>query len=125
MEKEKSEKTVEERISIADKKITKFFKALSEDKRKFLAPTIRQLAVMQVTLERLADEINNSEILDCFEQGAQQFMRENPALKSYNATVKSYTALFKQLVDMLPDSDANEAGAALMNFVAKPPKSKK
>lgn len=124
MGQEKTKKTVEARISSADKKITKFFKALSDDKQKFLAPTIHQLAVMQVTLERLAEEINNGDIVELFEQGSQQFYREKPALKSYNATVKSYTALFKQLVDMLPDSDANEAGAALMNFVAKPPKSK-
>lgn len=125
MAKVKPEKSVEERISIADKKIKNFFKALSDDKQKFLAPTIHQLAVMQVTLERLADEINKSDILDLFEQGSQQFMRENPALKSYNATVKSYTALFKQLVDMLPDSDAGKAGEALMNFVAKPPAGRK
>lgn len=125
MTKVKTEKSVEERITTADKKITKFFKALPEDKQKFLAPTIHQLAVMQVTLERLADEINNSDILDLFEQGSQQFMRENPALKSYNSTVKSYTALFKQLVDMLPDSDASKAGEALLNFVAKPPSGRK
>lgn len=125
MAKDATEKTVEERISAADKKIKHFFKSLSADKQKFLAPTIHQLAVMQVTLERLADEINKGEILDYFEQGSQKFFRENPALKSYNSTVKSYTALFKQLVDMLPDSDANKAGEALMSFVSKPPGGKR
>ena len=46
---------------------------------------------------------------------------ENPALKSYNTTIKSYTALFKQLLDLLPNTEAEKAGQALMMFATKAP----
>jgi hypothetical protein len=35
-------------------------------------------------------------------QGDYTIERENPALKSYNTTIKNYTAVIKQLNDMLP-----------------------
>lgn len=33
--------------------------------------------------------------MENFEQGSQKFKRESPAVKSYNATVKSFTMLSK------------------------------
>ncbi len=112
--------SVEKKISAAERKIKAFFKNLEPDKKKFIEPPIHQLAVIQVTLDRLSDEINNNDILENFEQGSQKFRRENPALKSYNTTIKSYTTLYKQLIDLLPNNDAEKAGRALMTFAAKP-----
>lgn len=112
--------SIDKRISKAERKIKGFFKNLGEDKFHFVSPAIHQLAVIQITLERLSDEINNSDILENFEQGSQKFRRENPALKSYNSTIKSYALLYKQLIDLLPAQDAARAGQALMNFVARP-----
>lgn len=117
----KKDMPIDKQISSAERKIKALFKNLDGDKRKFLEPSIHQLAVLQVTLERLAEEINSGDILENFEQGKQSFKRENPALKSYNATIKSYTTLNKQLVDMLPNTDAEKAGEALMGFVTRPP----
>lgn len=128
MTKEKTIKTdipIEKKISSAERKVKAFFKNLPTEKLKFIEPLIHQLAFIQVTLDRIVEEINNSDILEDFEQGSQKFKRENPALKSYNATVKSYTLLSKQLVDMLPDTEAKRAGEALMGFVTQPPKLRK
>lgn len=123
MAKEKQTKeplSIDKRITAAERKIKAFFKNLDSDKKKFIEPPIHQLAVIQVTLDRLSEEINNNDILENFEQGSQKFRRENPALKSYNATIKSYTTLYKQLIDLLPNNDAEKAGQALMTFAAKP-----
>ena len=116
----KPEITTKKRISTSERKVKTFFKSLDSEKRKFLEPAIHQLAVLQVTLERLADEISDGDILEDFEQGTQKFKRENPALKAYNATIKSYTTLNKQLIDMLPNTEAGIAGKALMSFIAPP-----
>ncbi len=117
--------SVDEKICRAEKQIKKFFKQLPADKLKFISEPIHQLAVTQILLERLAEELKNGDLIEWFEQGTQRLRRENPALKSYNATLKSYTALFKQLLDVLPDAEANKVGQALMSFVAKAPTSKK
>lgn len=115
-----NELSIDKRISKAEAKIKKFFKALDEEKKKFIAEPVHQLAVTQIILERLSDEINNGDVVELFEQGSQKMRRENPALKSYNATIKSYTALFKQLFELLPGEDAVMAGNEIMNFLTHP-----
>ena len=109
--------SIEERIKKAEKKLKPFFAALDEEKKKFLAEPIHQLAVSQVLLERLSEEIANGDVIELFEQGKQKIRRENPALKSYNTTIKSYSALLKQLLEQLPQSDAKAAGVELMSFI--------
>lgn len=125
MKMEKEEKTkrdleIEKNINAAERKIKAFFKKMELNKKKMIEPPIHQLAMMQVTLERLSAEINEGDIIEDFVQGAQKFRRETPALKAYNSTIKNYTALYKQLVDLLPNDDAERAGQALMNFATQP-----
>ena len=108
--------TINKRINKAERKLKIFFKNLSDDKKKFIADAVHQLAVLQITLERLSEELEKSDVIEWFEQGNQKIRRENPALKAYNATIKSYTTLFKQLLDLLPNSDAEKAGKSLMDF---------
>lgn len=110
---------VDKRISKAERKIKSFFKNIDDDKKRFIADPIHQLAVTQILLERLSDELEKGDVIEIFEQGKQRLRRENPALKSYNTTIKSYTALFKQLLDLLPNTEAEKAGQALMLFATK------
>lgn len=110
---------IETRIQKAERKIKGFFKTLTSDQKKFIENPVHQLAVLIVTLERLADEINSSDVLDLFEQGKQQMLRENPAIKSYNTTIKSYTAVWKMLSDMLPtkaSGGGTQDGEDLLKF---------
>ncbi len=111
--------TVEERVKKAEQKIRSFFKNIDVEKKKFISDPIHQLAVTQILLERLSKELENGDVIEIFEQGKQRLRRENPALKAYNTTIKSYTALFKQLLDLLPNTEAEKAGQALMMFAAK------
>ena len=125
VKKNTEELTVGERICRAEKQIRKFFKNLPADKLKFVAEPIRQFAVTQITIHRLSEELEKGDVIELFEQGKQRLRRENPALKAYNTTVKSYTAQLKQLLDLLPNSEAEPAGQELMSFVLKAPTGKK
>ena len=81
---------------------------------------INQFAVTSVTLERLANEINNGDLIEDFVQGAQKLRRESPALRAYNTTIKSFSALTNQLVALLPEKEKKSAGDELMSFITKP-----
>lgn len=112
---------IADKIATKKRKIAKLFRELPAEKKQFADSLIEQFAVSTVTLERLVDEINNGDLIEDFVQGTQKLRRENPALKSYNATVKSFTALSKSLLDLLPEKTQKQAGEELMNFATKPP----
>lgn len=110
----------EGKIKEREREIRKSFSDLPPGKMQLANNLIYQFAVVTVTLERLVDEINRGEVIEDFVQGAQRFRRENPALKSYNTTIKSFAALSKSLLDLLPEKTQKEAGEELMNFAARP-----
>ena len=112
---------IADKIATKKRKIAKLFRELPAEKKQFADSLIEQFAVSTVTLERLVEEINNGDLIEDFVQGTQKLRRENPALKSYNATVKSFTALSKSLLDLLPEKTQKQAGEELMNFATKPP----
>ena len=85
-------------------KYKKMFKAADKLKLEAHDDLLKNIAFMTVTLYKLQDEINEKGVIEKFEQGKQNFMRENPALKSYNATIKNYTSAIKQLNDLIPDN---------------------
>ena len=116
----KNDIQIEKRIKDEERRIKPLFKNLTIEKKRFIDKMIYQLAFLQVTLDRLVYEVNNSEIMEDFKQGSQVFKRGNTALKDYNATIKSWVMLSKQLCETLPDNEQEQAGQALMGFVAKP-----
>ncbi len=112
---------IADKIAVKKRKIAKLFRELPPEKKQFADGLIEQFAVSTVTLERLVEEINSGELIENFKQGTQELRRENPALKSYNATIKSFIALSKSLLDLLPEKTQKQAGEELMNFATKPP----
>jgi len=116
---------IDEKIVQKRRKITRLFKNLPSEKKQFADSLIYQFCVTAVTLERLADEINKGEVIENFVQGSQSLRRENPALKSYNATIKSFTAVSKALLELLPQETQKQVGEELMNFATRPPGAKK
>lgn len=86
-----------EKIDAKKRKIKKLFRDLPTEKKQFAEGLINQFAVTSVTLERLADAINNGDLIEDFVQGAQKMRRESPALRAYNTTIKSFSTLTNQL----------------------------
>lgn len=109
-----------DKIEVKRKKIAKLFRDLPPEKKQFAEGLVYQFAVTTVTLERLVEEINDGDLIEDFKQGTQELRRENPALKSYNTTIKSFTSLSKALLDLLPEKTQRQAGEELMNFAASP-----
>lgn len=109
-----------EKIEEKKRKIKRLFRELTADRKQFADALIAQFAVTSVTLERLADEISNGDLIEDFVQGTQSLRRESPALKAYNATIKSFTTLSKSLLDLLPEQEKKSAGDELMSFITKP-----
>ncbi len=109
-----------DKIEAKRKKIAKLFRELPPEKKQFAEGLVYQFAVTTVTLERLVEEINNGDLIEDFKQGSQELRRENPALKSYNVTIKSFTSLSKALLDLLPGKTQKEAGEELMSFATTP-----
>ena len=114
------EMSIAQKIDVKKKRIAKLFRELPPEKKQFADGLIYQFAVATVTLERIVEEINSSDVIEDFVQGAQQLRRENPAIKSYNATIKSFAAISKSLLDLLPDKTQGQAGEELMNFATRP-----
>lgn len=90
---------------------------IPEDKKAIGQRLADELIFMQQTLEDLKKQINKYGTIEHFEQGKQSFLRESPALKSYNATIQRYSQLYKQLSDMLPKDKPEQQENKLYEFL--------
>lgn len=104
-------------------RLKKIFKDISEDKKKLCEPLMQNAAFMAVTLEELQKNIaSEGAVIMAVNGNGFETLQENPSQKSYNTMINRYTAIIKQLQDLLPDTKAdtiNKAGEALAAFVAK------
>lgn len=57
---------------------------------------------LEATLSDLKRKVEETGVVTEMCQGSYSIDRENPALRSYNTTIKNYTSIIKQLNDMLP-----------------------
>ena len=102
-------KTVPELEAILEK--------IPADKQYIGRKLIDELVFMQDTLTLLKRKIKENGTEEEFIQGKQQFVRETPALKSYNTTVQRYSSLYKQLTDLMPKSVEAEKSNAVYDFL--------
>jgi hypothetical protein len=76
---------------------------------------LEELVFMKETMEELKATVQLHGATYIFRQGEQEYLKENPAMKSYNATVTKYNATIKQLLSLMPES--TEKTDAFMEFV--------
>ena len=101
-------------------RLRKSFKPLPEDKRRLAEGLMQEAAFMRVTLEETREIIDQEGVIELFEQGKQRFLREHPATKVYAALINRYSAVVKQLIDLLPDDDKQKTETdELMAFVKR------
>lgn len=77
---------------------------------------IEELIFMKETMNELKQTVRREGATYVFTQGEQSYLKENPAMKSYNATVTKYNATLKQLLSLIPEHV--EESDAFMDFVA-------
>lgn len=110
----------EKQIKKEIRKLRRLFKTLPNDKRKAAEGLVNEAAFMRVTLEETRYIVDQEGPLEWFEQGSQRFKREHPATKVYNTMVNRYSAVCKQLFDMVPVADdAKKVEDDLIAFLKK------
>ena len=90
---------------------------IPEDKKAIAGRIADELIFLQGTLADLKKQIKETGTVERFEQGKQSFLRESPALKSYNVTITRYSQLYKQLSDMLPAEKEAQKANAVYDFI--------
>ena len=99
------------------RQFNKILKQIPEDKILIAKGLIKELTFMAVTLDELKEQIEEGGTIELFKQGKQEFLRESPALKSYNTTVQRYSLFYKQLTDLLPKAAREAQENALYEFI--------
>jgi Zn-dependent oligopeptidase len=100
-------------------KVKKLIDAISEERKPVAESLLKELSFMERTLSELKKTVQEVGAVEHFENGKQKFVRENPALKSYNTTIQRYALIYKQFVDLLPVAVKPEAKDDLMVFMGK------
>src|SRR5690554_1553061 len=108
----------QKRIKREITRLKKMFADLPEDRRRVAEGLLQEAAFMRVTLEETRDVIDREGVVELFEQGSQRFVREHPATKVYAAMINRYSAVVKQLIDLLPTAEKGKTEAdELIEFV--------
>jgi len=91
-----------------DKKtlLNQIFESVKENQKALVSGLIEQAAFMYAQLTELIEIIENKGIVEKFKQGKQAFLREQPAVKTYNAMIKNYNITIKQLSELLPPGNS-------------------
>ncbi len=85
-------------------KLKKLFKELPENKKKMAEKLIENASFMSITLDELKEDIKVYGVKETYVNGKDQFgFKESIESKTYNAMVKNYMNIMKQLNDMLPE----------------------
>lgn len=99
------------------RKLNQIVKLVPDNKKAIASNIADELAFMTATLAELKENVKENGTIEHFKQGKQDFFRESPALKSYNTTIKQYSALYKQLCDLLPKDTQPIENDPLMDFI--------
>lgn len=103
-------------------RLKKLYKNLPKDTLEISKKLIERAVYMLISLEDMEAQIESDGLVVTMPQGAYDIKRAHPLLQPYNAMVKNYNATIKQLNDLLPSTDAEVAGQALLSFATKPVK---
>lgn len=96
-------------------KVKKLIDIIPDDRKPIAENLMKELSFMERTLSELKKTVREVGAVEHFENGKQKFVRENPALKSYNTTIQRYSLIYKQFVDLLPAAVKPAAKDELVN----------
>lgn len=107
------------KIKLLKNKVKKLFKELDKSTFSLVENLINELAFMSVTLEDNRKHIEEYGVKEIYMNGKGQFgYKESVESKNYNAMIKNYTNVVKQIVDFLPKTEKKTAGEELLGFIA-------
>ena len=107
------------KIKSLKNKFKKLFKELDKSTFSLVENLINELAFMSVTLEENRQHIEEYGVKEVYMNGKGQFgYKESVESKNYNAMIKNYTNVVKQIIDFLPKTEKKNAGEELLGFIA-------
>lgn len=126
LEENRNEKLSHEELAAKRKKIetlknkfNKIFKQLDKPTFSLVQNLINELAFMSVTLEENRQHIEEFGVKEIYMNGKGQFgYKESVESKNYNAMIKNYTNVVKQLIEFLPKEEKKAVGEDLLKFIA-------
>src|SRR5699024_2546011 len=89
------------------KTLKETFEKMDNDKSKLALSLLDEAYFCGNTLNKLKEKVEKDGVVTEMCQGNYNIDRENPALKSYNTTIKNYQALIKQITELLPNQNSN------------------
>lgn len=108
----------DEKIKKEVRRLKKIFADLDKNKLQTVQNLIENAAFMSVTLEELQEKINAEGCTCEYQNGANQYgTKKSPEVEIHLAMTKNYTAVIKQLVDLVPpEKKKNSKLEALRNL---------
>lgn len=88
--------------------LKKTFESMDNDRGMLGLSILSELEFINQTLAELKKEIKEKGVVTDMSQGSYSIKRSNPALNTYNITIKNYNALISKLNDLLPKKESIE-----------------
>lgn len=112
---EKKKKEIKKEIN----KLTKTLKKIDDNTYNIVKNLIDEASFMSVTLKENRKHIEKYGVKELYMNGKGQFgYKESVESKNYNAMIKNYSNVIKQLIDLLPKEEKKNAGEDLLKFIA-------
>ena len=105
------EKTKDARIKKEHSRLKNLFSHLNEHQLSTLDGLLQRLSFMRIALEDMEEEIK--------QHGVTDDGKERAAARTYNAMIKNYSSVMKQVISAYPLPAEEKKKDALLEFVAK------
>ena len=92
--------------------IRRMFKSIKDDdadKMKLIERIIEEVAFQKVAMKAAKADMILNGLQTTTKNASQKFVKENPAVQTYEKYARAYTANMKTLIDMLPPKQKKEA----------------
>ena len=87
------------------KELKKILEKIPNEKLNEAHLIVDELKFILDTTEELKKKIKETGAVEHFKNGKQDFLRESPALASYNKLMKTYDTFYKNLVNLVPKEE--------------------
>ena len=87
------------------KELERILKKIPEEKSNEASLIANELKFILKTIEELKKDIETKGAVEHFINGKQDFLRESPALASYNKLMKTYDTFYKNLINLVPKEE--------------------
>lgn len=87
------------------RKLKRIFKEVPENKKKVVEKLMDNAAFMAEQLELLQEDIKEKGYISEYQNGENQWgTKKAPEIEIYTATIKNYSNIIKQLLELLPET---------------------